>query len=64
MRIGDLVLWVRNGTKSEDIGIVTGVGTADPDMSGIEHFTVHWFADNEVYNYPMGEYDIELIKKV
>ena len=67
MQVGDLVLWTGKkltSTEPDDIGMVTGVGRADPDMRGIEYLTIHWFADNEVYNYSFEDKDIELIKKV
>ena len=67
MQVGDLVRWAGKKLTSgepDDLGMVLGVGRADPDVTGVDYYTVHWFVDNEVYNYSMEEHDIELITKV
>ena len=63
MKVGDLVYWggkVLLEHSGESLhGVVIDVGT-DTDY---DWFRVHWFEDNEEYNYRMDDTDILLVKK-
>ena len=64
MRIGDLVFWtgrVPDDNFSESLHGVVVAAVAD---AAVPWYRVHWFEDNQEYNYRMDDIDIQLVEKV
>lgn len=65
MQVGDLVRWAGKkllSNEPEDIGIIVAVG--NDTRTNPPYCRVHWFDDNQEYNYVLGDHDIQLLKKV
>jgi len=64
MQIGDLVKWGGRMKPDEASQSLFGVIVDTASSAITPWFRVHWFEDNQEYNYRMDDTDIQLVKKL